>query len=92
MLPMTVLVIPAFFLSIPATLRTPPRRCRINFVSKTSTGALPSMANPANPAEMVAKLDRILGQLTTLNNWMDSHDKHIVRTEKFQYGDDAGHH
>jgi len=50
------------------------------------------MANPANPAEMVAKLDRILGQLTTLNNWMDSHDKHIARTEKFHYGDDAGHH
>lgn len=55
-----------------------------NLVSKTSKGASTTMSGtPPDPVDMSAKLDRILGQLTTINKRMDSHDKRIVRTEKF---------
>lgn len=43
---------------------------------------------PPDPVEMNAKLDRVLGQLATLNNCMDSHNWRITRTEKFQSGED----
>ncbi|XP_039778291.1 TATA-binding protein-associated factor 2N-like [Panicum virgatum] len=37
-----------------------------------------------------AKMDRMLGQITTINSRLDSHDRRITCTEKFQSGDDDG--
>jgi len=36
---------------------------------------------PPDPAAMDAKLDRILGQLTTMNNRLNSHDARLTRVE-----------
>ncbi|CAL4917571.1 unnamed protein product [Urochloa decumbens] len=51
------------------------------------------MAGPGDEPETIdtvaAKLDRVLPQLTTMNNRLDAHDKRIARTEKFQAGDDG---
>ncbi|CAN6181094.1 unnamed protein product [Urochloa humidicola] len=44
--------------------------------------------SPVDPETDSAKLDRILTQLTTINNHLDAHDKRIARTEKFQAGGD----
>jgi len=60
---------------------------RINLVPETTKDVSPSMAAPLahnpNPMAIDAKLDRILGQLATLNTRMDSHNKCIACTEKF---------
>ena len=48
------------------------------------------MPGPTDPAEMTAKQDRILGQLATINNRMDSHNMCIAWTKKFQSGDNEG--
>ncbi|CAN6238032.1 unnamed protein product [Urochloa humidicola] len=46
------------------------------------------MAGPNDDPETVdVKLDRILAQLTTMNNRLDAHDRRIARTEKFQAGE-----
>ena len=42
----------------------------------------------ANLLDLGAKLDRVLGQVTTINNRLDTHDQRIARTEKFQAGED----
>ena len=47
------------------------------------------MVGPIDPETDSAKLDRILAQLTTINKRLDSHDRRIARTEKFQAGDDG---
>jgi len=47
------------------------------------------MVGPVDPETDSAKLDRILAQLTTINKRLDSHDRRIARTEKFQAGDDC---
>jgi len=47
------------------------------------------MAGPVDPETDSAKLDRILAQLPTINKRLDSHDRRIARTEKFQEGDDG---
>jgi len=39
------------------------------------------MSGTFDPAAMDAKLDRILGQLTTMNNRLDSHDARLARVE-----------
>ena len=36
---------------------------------------------------MDGKLDRLLAQMTTMNNRLDAHDRRSARTEKFQQGD-----
>ena len=38
--------------------------------------------------DLGAKLDRVLGQVSTINNRLDTHDRRIARTEKFQAGED----
>ena len=37
----------------------------------------------ANMRDLGAKLDRVLGQVSTINNRLDTHDRRIARTEKF---------
>ena len=59
--------------------RTRPRRN--NLVSETSTGASITMSGTHDPAAMDAKLDRILGQLTTITNRLNSHDHRLARIE-----------
>ena len=44
-------------------------------------GASTTMSGTFDPAAMDAKLDRILGQLTTMNNRLDSHDARLARVE-----------
>jgi len=39
------------------------------------------MSGTFDPAAMDAKLDRILGQLTTMNNRLNSHDARLARVE-----------
>ena len=41
----------------------------------------------ANIRDLCAKLDRVLGQVSTINR-LDTHDRRIARTEKFQAGED----
>ena len=43
-----------------------------------------------DPAAMDAKLDRILGQLTTINNRLNSHDSRLARVETSKTNDDKG--
>ncbi|CAN6220755.1 unnamed protein product [Urochloa humidicola] len=45
-----------------------------------------SADGPETIATVLAKLDRVLAQLTTVNNRLDAHDRRIARTEKFQAG------
>jgi hypothetical protein len=42
----------------------------------------------ANMRDLGAKLDRVLGQVSTINNRLDTNDRRIARTEKFQAGED----
>lgn len=50
-------------------LRSLHRPCHINLAPKTSTSASTTMSGtPLDPAAMDAKIDRILGQLNTINN------------------------
>jgi len=52
---------------------------------------------PSDPAALDAKLDRILGQLTTINNRLNSHDTRLARMETGKLdagkggGEDAHH-
>jgi hypothetical protein len=47
------------------------------------------MAGPGDdPEPDSVKLDRILAQLTTITRRLDTHDKRIARTEKFQRGEE----
>ncbi|CAO2141395.1 unnamed protein product [Urochloa humidicola] len=39
-------------------------------------------------SQQEAKFDRVFAQLTTINNRLDTHDRRIAQTEKFQKGDD----
>ena len=43
-----------------------------------------------DPAAMDAKLDRILGQLTTINNRLNSHDSRLARVETGKTNDGKG--
>ncbi|CAO2145806.1 unnamed protein product [Urochloa humidicola] len=47
-----------------------------------------SADGPETIASVSAKLDRVLAQLTTVNNRLDAHDRRIARTKKFQAGGD----
>jgi hypothetical protein len=44
-----------------------------------------------NPEPDSVKMDRIIAQLTTMNNRLNAHDQRIVRTEKFHSGDEEDH-
>ena len=59
--------------------RTRPRRN--NLVLETFTGVSITMSGTHDPAAMDAKLDRTLGQLTTITNRLNSHDHRLVRIE-----------
>ena len=97
--PYSLRSLPLDQLVLHSPLRTPHRpRRRINLVSGTAAGASSSssatMTGPqdpeptlrelgANMRDLGAKLDRVLGQVSTINNRLDTHDRRIARTEKF---------
>jgi hypothetical protein len=43
-----------------------------------------------DPADMDAKLDHILGQLTTINNHLNSHNSHLAHVETGKTDDGKG--
>jgi len=80
--------LPQSQLLLHSPLCTPRRPRRIKLVSETSHRASSAMTGSgAILASDSDKLDQILAQLTTMNNRLDSHDRRITRTEKFQQGD-----
>jgi hypothetical protein len=70
---------PTLSLSRSCTLPCAPSSVSIWYQRK-ALGHLPPCTDLA---DIAAKLDCILEQLTTLGNRMDSHDKRIARMEKF---------
>jgi uncharacterized spore protein YtfJ len=50
----------------------------------------PPMTNSRKLDHLMSVVDRLTGQVATMNTFLDSHDRRIARTEKLQVGEAPG--